>query len=119
MSIRGKDEIEDFGELRSANPGEYLKRIATKQKDPRRPEMNSPNKTQSRPSLAADQPGLGVPVPNYNTQRPRVQDKKTWWRWDFVRRWRKVKGGGGVKSESKPTTDSTGGGGATGTRGSR
>jgi len=39
-----------------------------------------------------------------------------------VRRWRKVKGGGGVKSESKPTTDGTsgtGGGGATGTRGSR
>jgi hypothetical protein len=30
-----------------------------------------------------------------------------------------VKGGGGVKSESKPTTGSTGGGGATGTRGSR
>jgi hypothetical protein len=27
-----------------------------------------------------------------------------------------VKGGGGVKSESKPTTGSTGGGGATGSR---
>jgi len=30
-----------------------------------------------------------------------------------------VKGGGGVKSESKPTTGGTGGGGATGTGGSR
>jgi hypothetical protein len=30
-----------------------------------------------------------------------------------------VKGGGGVKSESKPTTGGTGGGGATGTTGSR
>ena len=30
-----------------------------------------------------------------------------------------VKAGGGVKSESKPTTGDTGGGGATGTRGSR
>ena len=84
--------------------------------------MNYPNKIQSDPSLAADQPVFDVPVPNYNTQRPRVQNKKTWWRWDFVRRWRKVKGGGVVKSESKPTTDGTsgtGGGGATGTRGSR
>jgi hypothetical protein len=81
--------------------------------------MNYPNKIQSRPSLAADEPVFGVPVPNYNTERPRVQNKKTWWRWDFVRRWRKVKGGDGVKSESKPTTGGTGGGGATGTRGSR
>jgi hypothetical protein len=72
--------------------------------------MNYPDKIQSHPSVAADQPVFDVPVPNYNTQRPRVQDKKTWWRWDFVRRWRKVKGGGGVKSESNPTT---GGGGAT------
>jgi hypothetical protein len=63
------------------------------------------NKVQSDPKLAADQPGFGVPVPNYNTQRPRLQNKKTWWRWDFVRRWRKAKGGaGGAKSESKPTT---------------
>jgi len=84
--------------------------------------MNYPNKIQSHPSLAADQPVFDVPVPNYNTQRPRVQNKKTWWRWDFVRRWRKVKGGGVVKSESKPTTggtSATGGGGATGTRASR
>jgi hypothetical protein len=66
--------------------------------------MNDPNKIQSHPSLAADQPVFDVPVPNYNTQRPRVQNKKTWWRWDFVRRWRKGIGGGG---------------GATGTRGSR
>jgi hypothetical protein len=78
--------------------------------------MNYPNKIQSDPSLADDQPVFDVPVPNYNTQRRLVQNKKTWWRWDFVRRWRKVIGGGGVKSESKPTTD---GGGATGTRGSR
>jgi hypothetical protein len=78
--------------------------------------MNYPNKIQSDPSLADDQPVFDVPVPNYNTQRSRVQNKKTWWRWDFVRRWRKVKGGDGVKSESKPTT---GGTGATGTRGSR
>jgi hypothetical protein len=81
--------------------------------------MSYPNKIQSDPSLAADQPVFDVPVPNYNTQRPRVQNKKTWWRWDFVRRWRKVIGGGGVKSESKPTTGGTGSGGATGTRGSR
>jgi hypothetical protein len=81
--------------------------------------MNYPNKIQSHPSLAADQPVFDVRVPNYNSQRPRVQNKKTWWRWDFVRRWRKVIGGGGVKSESKPTTGGTGGGGATGTRGSR
>jgi hypothetical protein len=79
--------------------------------------MNYPNKIQSHPSLAADQPVLGVPVPNYNAQRPRVQ--KTWWRWDFVRRWRKVKGGVVVKSESKPTTGGTGVGGATDTKGSR
>ena len=39
-----------------------------------------PNRIQSRPSLAADQPILGVPVPNYNTQRPRVQNKKSCWR---------------------------------------
>jgi len=64
--------------------------------------MNSLNKVQSHPKLATDQPVFGVPVPNYNTQRPRVQNKKTWWRWDFVRRWRKAKGGSVVKSESKP-----------------
>jgi hypothetical protein len=81
--------------------------------------MNYPNKIQARPSLAADQPVYGVPVPNYNTQRPRVQDKKSWWRWDFVQRWRKVKGGGGVKSESKPTTGGAGGRGVTDTRASR
>ncbi|HEY2232254.1 MAG TPA: hypothetical protein VGK01_02145 [Candidatus Angelobacter sp.] len=78
--------------------------------------MNYPDKIQSRPSLAADQPVYGVPVPNYNTQRPRVQNKKTWWPLDFVQRWRKVKGGNGVKSESKPTT---GGTGTAATRGSR
>jgi hypothetical protein len=53
--------------------------------------MDHPNKVQSQPNLEADQPVFGVPVPNYNTQRPRVQDKKTWWNWDFVRRWRKSK----------------------------
>jgi hypothetical protein len=42
------------------------------------------------PEPATDQPVFGVPVPNYNTQRSRVQNKKTWWRWDFARRWRKV-----------------------------
>jgi len=78
--------------------------------------MNYLNKVQSDPNLATDQPGFGVPVPNYNTQRPRLQNKKTWWRWDFVRRWRKVKGSGVVKSESKPATDCTG---ATVTRGRR
>ena len=129
---------------------------------------------------AADQPILGVPVPDYNTQRPRVPKKNAWWRWDFARRWRKViflgnwrllqkqprgkrqldaiwealsrmntninvirsawrrrakkdvkirdltpladvKGGGGVKGESKSTTGGTsrtGSSGATGTRGS-
>jgi hypothetical protein len=81
--------------------------------------MNYPNKVQSRPSLAADQPVFGVPVPNYNTQQPRVQNKASWWRWDFMQRWRKVKGGSGVESESKPTRGGTGGGGATGTTGSR
>ena len=70
--------------------------------------MNYLNKVQSRPNLASDQPVFGVPVPNYNTQRPRLQDKKTWWRWDFVRRWRKVKDGGVGKSESKPTIGGTG-----------
>lgn len=44
--------------------------------------MNYPNKIQSRPSLAADQPILGVAVPNYNTQRSRAQNKKIWWGWD-------------------------------------
>jgi len=81
--------------------------------------MNPPDKIQARQSLAADQPVYGVPVPNYNTQRPRVQNKKTWWRWDFVQCWRKVKDGNGVKSESKPTTGGTGGGGLTGTTDSR
>jgi hypothetical protein len=130
------------------------------------------------PPKPADQPVFGVPVPNYHTQRARVQNEKTWWRWNFVARWRKVifprnwlllqrqrrgkkqldaiweilsrmntninvirsvwrrraekdikirdlmpladvKGGGGVKSESKPTTGGTGGGGATGTRSNR
>jgi hypothetical protein len=76
--------------------------------------MNYQNKIQSDPNLAADQPVFGVPVPNYNTQRPRVQNKKTWRRrWDFVRRWRKVKDSGGIKTESKPST------GGTGTRSSR
>jgi len=70
--------------------------------------MNYLNKVQCDPNLATDQPGFGVPVPNYNTQRPRVQNKKTWWRWDFVRRWLKDKGSGVVKSESKPATDCTG-----------
>lgn len=70
------------------------------------------NKVESDPNLAADQPGFGVPVPNYNTQRPRLQNKKTWRPWDFVRRWRKAKDGGGVKSEAKPSS------GGTGTRGS-
>jgi hypothetical protein len=69
--------------------------------------MNRANKVQSQPNLAADQPVFGVPVPNYNTQRPRVQDKKTWWSWDFVRRWRKVKSGDVVTSESKPSTGAT------------
>jgi hypothetical protein len=72
--------------------------------------MDYLNKVQSHPNPAADQPGFGVPMPNYNTQRPRVQDKKTWWRWDFVRRWRKVKSDAVVKSESKPTTGGTGAG---------
>jgi hypothetical protein len=70
--------------------------------------MNYPNKVQSHPNLAADQPAFGVRVPNYNTQRPRLQNKKTQWLWDFLRRWRKVKDGGGVKAESKPTTGDTG-----------
>jgi hypothetical protein len=78
--------------------------------------MNYPNKIQSHSSLAADQPNFGVPVPNYNKQRPRVQNKKTWWRWDFLRRWRKVKGRDGVKSESKPTADDTDVVGVIGTR---
>jgi len=78
--------------------------------------MNYPNKIQSHPSLAADQPVFDVRVPNYNSQRPRVQNKKTWWQWDFVRHLRKVISGSVVKSESKPTT---GGRGATNTRGSR
>ena len=100
-------------------PERILKGDRNEATGPRLPEMNYPNKIQSDPSLAADEPGFDVPVPNYNTQRPRVQNKKTWWRWDFVRRWRKVKGGDGVKSESKPTTGDTGGGVAKGTRGSR
>jgi hypothetical protein len=77
--------------------------------------MNYLKKVQSHPNLAADQPVFGIPVPNYNAQLPRVQNKKTWWRWGFVRRWRKVKGSGVLKSKSKPTT---GGTGATGIRGS-
>ena len=36
------------------------------------------------PEPAADQPVFGVRVPNYNTQRPRVQNKKMWWGWDFL-----------------------------------
>jgi len=75
--------------------------------------MNYLNKNQ--PGTPGE-PVFGVRVPNYNAQRPSVQNKKTWWPWDFVRRWRKAKGGGVVNSESKPTTD---GPGATGTRGSR
>jgi hypothetical protein len=108
-----------FENFASQIPERILKGIATRQHDPRLPEMNYPDKIQSHPSLAADQPVFGVPVPNYNTERPRVQNKKTWWRWDVVRRWRKVKGGDAVKSESKATTGNTGGGGATGTRGRR
>ena len=115
-----KDEIEDFENFAPQIPERILKGDHSETTgNPRLPEMNYPNKIQSHPSLAADEPVFDVPVPNYNTQRPRVQNKKTWWRWDFVRRWRKVIGGGGVKSESKPTTGGTGGGGATGTRGSR
>ena len=72
--------------------------------------MNYLNKIQSQQKLEADQPVFGVPVPNYNTQRPQVQDKKAWWRWDFVRRWRRAKGGGDAKTESKPTTGCNGAG---------
>ena len=90
------------GNFASQIPERILKGIATKQQDTLLPEMNYPDKMQSHPSLAANQPVFGVPVPNYNAQRPRVQNKKTWWRWDFVRRWRKVKGGDDVKNESNP-----------------
>ena len=63
--------------------------------------MNYPNKLQSHPGLAADQP-VFILVPNYNTQRRRIQDKKTWWRWDFMQRWRKVKGGDSVRANPNP-----------------
>jgi hypothetical protein len=160
-----------------------VKRSTNRNKATGRPPSRDelPKQDPIAPKPATDQPVFGVPVPNYNTQRPRVQNKETWWRWDFARRWRKVifprnwrlllrqrhgkkqldaiwealsrmntninvirsvwrrrakkdvkirdltpvadvKGGGGVKSESKPTTGgttSTGGGGAPGTRGSR
>jgi hypothetical protein len=49
-----------------------------------------PKEDPARDKSAADQPVFGVPVPDYNAQRPRVQNKKTWWRWDFARRWHKV-----------------------------
>ena len=113
------------------------------------------------PKSAPDVHGFNVPVPEYNLQRPRLIENKTWWRWDFVLRWRKaiqydlgsilrrlrmkkqipninvvrtvwrrvkkgrievrdlkpltdVKGGGGVKSESKSTTGDTSTTGTTG-----
>ncbi len=113
------------------------------------------------PESAPDVHGFNVPVPEYNLQRPRLIENKTWWRWDFVLRWRKaiqydlgsilrrlrmkkqipninvvrsvwrrvkkgrievrdlkpltdVKGGGGVKSESKSTTGDTSTTGTTG-----
>jgi hypothetical protein len=50
----------------------------------------SPKEDPAWDKSAADQPVFGVPLPNYNIQRPQVQNKKAWWRWDFVRRWRKV-----------------------------
>jgi hypothetical protein len=49
-----------------------------------------PKEDPARDKSAADQPVFEVPVPNYNIQRPRVQNKKGWWRWDFTRRWRKL-----------------------------
>ena len=110
--------FENFAPQIPENSMQLVKRSTSRSKGNRArlPEMNYLNKVESHPPLAPGQPVFGVPVPNYNTQRPRVQDKKTWWPWDLVQRWRKVKGGCVVKGESKPTT---GGTGATGTRGSR
>jgi len=105
-----------------------------------------PTPPKSEPNLH----GFYLPVPDYNTQTPRtMQNKKTWWRWEFALRWRNaiweailrmktqipninvvrsawrrvkkgtieirdlkpvtdVKGGGGIKSESKSNTGGTG-----------
>jgi hypothetical protein len=69
--------------------------------------MNYIKKVESHSELEHNRPVFGVPVPNYNAERPRVQDKKTWQRWDFLRRWRRFKGSG-VKSQSVHTTGATG-----------
>ena len=73
--------------------------------------MNYPNKIQSRPSLAADQPILGVPVPNYNTQRPRGSEQENLVAMGLRGTLAQSQGGGSVKSESKPTGGGTDGDG--------
>jgi len=127
--------------------------MAIKQRAPGADQL--PKQDPTPPKSAPDVHGFNVPVPDYNLQRPRLIENKTWWRWDFVLRWRKaiqydlgsilrrlrmkkqipninvvrsvwrrvkkgrievrdlkpltdVKGGGGVKSESKSTTGDTG-----------
>src|SRR6266568_1925880 len=133
--------------------------MAIKQRAPGADQL--PKQDPTPPKSAPDVHGFNVPVPDYNLQRPRLIENKTWWRWDFVLRWRKaiqydlgsilrrlrmkkqipninvvrsvwrrvkkgrievrdlkpltdVKGGGGVKSESKSTTGDTSTTGTTG-----
>jgi hypothetical protein len=46
-----------------------------------------PTPSKSAPDLHV----FDVPVPNYNLETPpTIENKKTWWRWDFALLWRKV-----------------------------
>jgi hypothetical protein len=68
-----------------------VKRSTNRNKATGRPPSGDelPEQDSIAPKPSADQPVFSVRTPNYNTERPRVQNKKTWWR-DFVQRWRKV-----------------------------
>src|SRR5260370_32542753 len=64
--------------------------MAIKQRDGPLAGINYPNKNPTPPKSAPDVHGFNLLVPNYNLQRPRWIENKTWWRWDFVLRWRKA-----------------------------
>jgi hypothetical protein len=56
--------------------GETIHQSQQAQQGARLPEMNYPQTRSNPPKPAPDQPVFGVLVPNYNAQRPRVQNKK-------------------------------------------
>jgi hypothetical protein len=70
-----------------------VKRSANRDKATGRPPSRDelPKQDPTPPKSAPDLHGFYLPVPDYNTRTPRtMQNKKTWWRWEFALRWRKA-----------------------------